>query len=762
MRNIILLLMLFFAVFLTAQCEPEPGAPTGLICELLRAPERAVITDPQPEFGWIVNDTRRGAMQSAWQILVSSSQDLLDQDNGDMWDSGKKISNQSIDLEYQGKNLKPDSEYWWKVRTFDGFNRVGPYSEAQKFQTGRLEWMPLESKWITRGVSEWLLENRQRADYDEIAPERLIRMAEGHYFADFGKAAFATLQLTVSTEKARDSLIIYLGERKTADNRVDRNIGRSNIGLIISSLPLKKGKNTYTLQIQRKKSQYPNSQILAEHMPEVTPFRYAEIINSPSEIFKGNIKQIALFYYFDENASYFKSSNQNLNQVWDLCKYTMKMTPFLALYTDGNRERMPYEADSYIQQLGHYAVDREYSVARYTLQFLLRNPSWPTECHMHMVFIAWHDYMQTGNIELLQKYYIDLKAKTLSALARADGLISTLEGGVTKEFLESLYYRGNSFSDLVDWPRGKQPGKKQASNQGPTPEGERDGYIFMPYNTVVNAFHYRTLVLMADVAKTLGESEEVARFSEQAARVKESFNKEFFETERGIYLDGIGTNHASLHANMYPLAFGLVPSEKIPSVLKYIKSRGMACSVYGAQSLLEALYNTDESEYALSLMTAESKRSWMNMIRAGSTVTTEAWDEYYKPNLTWNHSWGAAPANIIPRRLMGIQPLEPAFRLIEIKPQPGDLTNVEMKMPTIRGPVFVKWTKEGDEFNFKITIPANTRARVWLPSLAADTFKENGKKINECKDIIPVGRDEAFTGFEIGAGEYFFSGQIKN
>ena len=762
MRNIILLLMLFFAVFLTAQCEPEPGAPTGLICELLRAPERAVITDPQPEFGWIVNDTRRGAMQSAWQILVSSSQDLLDQDNGDMWDSGKKISNQSIDLEYQGKNLKPDSEYWWKVRTFDGFNRVGPYSEAQKFQTGRLEWMPLESKWITRGVSEWLLENRQRADYDEIVPERMIRMAEGHYFADFGKAAFATLQLTVSTEKARDSLIIYLGERKTADNRVDRNIGRSNIGLIISSLPLKKGKNTYTLQIQRKKSQYPNSQILAEHMPEVTPFRYAEIINSPSEIFKENIKQIALFYYFDENASHFKSSNQNLNQVWDLCKYTMKMTPFLALYTDGNRERMPYEADSYIQQLGHYAVDREYSVARYTLQFLLRNPSWPTECHMITVFMAWHDYMQTGNTELLQKYYIDLKAKTLSALARADGLISTLEGGVTKEFLETLYYHGNSFSDLVDWPRGKQPGEKQASNQGPTPEGERDGYIFMPYNTVVNAFHYRTLVLMADVAKTLGESEEVARFSEQAARVKESFNKEFFETERGIYLDGIGTNHASLHANMYPLAFGLVPSEKIPSVLKYIKSRGMACSVYGAQSLLEALYNTDESEYALSLMTAESKRSWMNMIRAGSTVTTEAWDEYYKPNLTWNHSWGAAPANIIPRRLMGIQPLEPAFRLIEIKPQPGDLTNVEMKMPTIRGPVFVKWTKEGDEFNFKITIPANTRARVWLPSLAADTFKENGKKINECKDIIPVGRDEAFTGFEIGAGEYFFSGQIKN
>jgi len=62
----------------------------------------------------------------------------------------------------------------------------------------------------------------------------------------------------------------------------------------------------------------------------------------------------------------------------------------------------------------------------------------------------------------------------------------------------------------------------------------------------------------------------------------------------------------------------------------------MACSVYGAQYLLEALYNAGEAEHALNLMTSESKRSWMNMLYMGSTMTTEAWDEYYKPNLTVN------------------------------------------------------------------------------------------------------------------------------
>ena len=82
----------------------------------------------------------------------------------------------------------------------------------------------------------------------EIEPLELLTLSKGHYFADFGKAAFATLQLTVSTEKEKDSLIICLGERRTADHRVDRELGRSKIGLLISPLYLRKGEHTYTLE----------------------------------------------------------------------------------------------------------------------------------------------------------------------------------------------------------------------------------------------------------------------------------------------------------------------------------------------------------------------------------------------------------------------------------------------------------------------------------------------------------------------------------
>jgi len=761
MKKMIFVVLMFFQAIVITQCETQPGPPSGLICELLRAPERAVITDPQPEFGWIVNDTRRGALQSAWQILVASTPDLLEENRGDLWDSGKMISTRSINLEYNGYDLQSDHDYWWKVRTWDQFDRVSAYSHPQKFHMGHLQWMPEKSNWVMTADSEWVLENRQRPEYEPITPKKIIKLADGHYFVDFGKAAFATLQLNLTAAGDQDSVIVCLGERKTSENHVNRDVGRSKIGLFITTLSLKKGLHTYTLEIPRKISHYPNSQVLAEHMPEVTPFRYAEIINAPSQITEDDIRQIALFYYFDDRASALNSSNTNLNQVWGLCKYTMKMTPFLAVYADGNRERMPYEADSYIQQLGHYAVDREYALARYTLQFLMRNPSWPTEWHMHTVLMAWQDYLQIGNSELLQKYYNDLKAKTLSALARPDGLISTREGEVTKAFLQSLYYNGDSFRDIVDWPPGTPAGEKQAGNHGPLPEGERDGYVFMPYNTVVNAFHYRTLELMAKIAGVLDKHEEAIRFAEQAAQVRESFNQYFFDEKRNIYIDGIGTDHASLHANMFPLAFGLVPQTKMVSVVKYIKSRGMACSVYGAQYLLEALYNAGEDDYALSLMTADTKRSWMNMIRAGSTVTTEAWDEYYKPNLTWNHAWGAAPANIIVRRLMGIRPLEPACRVLEIKPQPGNLSEIELKTPTIRGQVDAKWQSDAKSFSFKIRIPANTKARIWLPFPAADIIEEDGKPIDQVRDILPLGTKDGFAGFETGAGEYTFTGRYK-
>ena len=293
---------------------------------------------------------------------------------------------------------------------------------------------------------------------------------------------------------------------------------------------------------------------------------------------------------------------------------------------------------------------------------------------------------------------------------------------VTNEVLNSIHFNGD-LKDIVDWPPG-------SFTKGGT--GERDGYVMGEINTVVNAFHFKALTLMSKIADALNKTDDAKYFRERAGLVKKSINGKLFDFSRKIYIDGEKINHASLHANMIPLAFGLVPNEYKKSVVDFIKSRGMACSVYGAQYLLEALFNAGEDEYAISLMTNNSDRSWPHMIyNVGTTITLEAWDWKYKNNLDWNHAWGAAPANIIPRYVMGVQPLEPGFGRIQIKPQVGDLKSGSLDLATIRGTIHVDFNSEKERsFILNINIPVNTKAKVYLSKLENDNVvvKMDGKK----------------------------------
>jgi len=155
----------------------------------------------------------------------------------------------------------------------------------------------------------------------------------------------------------------------------------------------------------------------------------------------------------------------------------------------------------------------------------------------------------------------------------------------------------------------------------------------------------------------------------------------------------------------------------------------MACSVYGAQYLLEGLYNAGEQQYALDLMRATNDRSWYNMIKVGSTITMEAWDMKYKPNSDWNHAWGAVPANIITRYLWGIIPKTPGFDIVQIKPQMGDLKNSTITVPSIKGPMKGSYQLINEKIRkFQIELPANIKGEFILKSLPGDVVSVNGKK----------------------------------
>jgi len=95
--------------------------PTDLRCEYLVNP--LGIDTCVPRLSWRseirgLKSEVRGLKQASYQILVASSEELLKQDKGDLWDSGKVASDQSVNVEYAGKPLTSNQRCFWKVRVW--------------------------------------------------------------------------------------------------------------------------------------------------------------------------------------------------------------------------------------------------------------------------------------------------------------------------------------------------------------------------------------------------------------------------------------------------------------------------------------------------------------------------------------------------------------------------------------------------------------------------------------------------------------------
>jgi len=123
-----------------------PLPPSNLRCEYLRNP--LGIDARQPRFSWVLAHTGRGQKQSAYQVLVATRPELLGQDEGNQWDSGKVESEDSIQVPYNGKPLESGHAYSWKVRYWDKDGRPSPYSQAAQFEMGLLSSEEWKGQWI--------------------------------------------------------------------------------------------------------------------------------------------------------------------------------------------------------------------------------------------------------------------------------------------------------------------------------------------------------------------------------------------------------------------------------------------------------------------------------------------------------------------------------------------------------------------------------------------------------------------------------------
>ena len=558
---------------------------------------------------------------------------------------------------------------------------------------------------------------------------KTTRLSNGNVLYDFEKDFFGRLSLDLSGMADGDTVIVYIGEKLDSFGKIDRNPG----GTIRSyRYRVSKAQNRDQLFLPDqpdKRNTTGNALRLPEFMGILAPFRYAELEGS-KHADKIRVSREIFHYRFNDQASSFKSSDSVLNAIWDLCKHSIKATSFMGLYIDGDRERIPYEADALINQLSHYALDTEYEIARNTFEYLMKHPTWPTEWQLQMHQIAWYDYLYTGNVELIKKYYDLLRLKTLDAFRQPNGLISTTAVPQRLGFLDSIHYKTfdakQGLRDITDWP---QKGNKIA---GPNYPGESDGFVFCAYNSVVNAYYYKSLLLMKEFARLLDKKDDMILYEQKAKEVYKVFNEVFVDPSTGLIRDGDTTKHCSFHANFFALCFGLVSDLNKVAVKNFLISKDMACSVYGSQFFMDALYNEGMGDHALKMLTKKDERSWYHMLELGAGMTMEAWDLKFKPNLDWNHAWGAAPSNLIAFRMMGIRPTKPGFSETTIRPEIGNLKMVEIRLPTAHGEIYEKITQNENQYDLELKLPKNLKARIELPVFAPGTEKirVRGRMIN--------------------------------
>jgi alpha-L-rhamnosidase len=186
--------LLTLGVVLLAGFCPAAVTTKNLRCEYLTNP--LGIDAGNPRLSWILSADQRGEKQTAYQILVASSAELLKTETGDLWDTGKVASDESSQIAYAGKALTSQTSCYWKVRAWDRAGQAGDWSSVAHWQMGLLQPQDWSARWIAPAppaVASNLTLVIRRATYEAVAE---------------GRAADVTSALKSQVQQGRLKLVV--------------------------------------------------------------------------------------------------------------------------------------------------------------------------------------------------------------------------------------------------------------------------------------------------------------------------------------------------------------------------------------------------------------------------------------------------------------------------------------------------------------------------------------------------------------------------
>ena len=254
-----------------------------------------------------------------------------------------------------------------------------------------------------------------------------------------------------------------------------------------------------------------------------------------------------------------------------------------------------------------------------------------------------------------------------------------------------------------------------------------------PPPLIWTGYYYRGALVVSRAAAALGESDDAVRYSALAGKIKDAINRHFFDENTDNYATGSQTSNA------FPLVLGVVPEDRREAVVRNIVNEIMEThgghihtGHVGTASVIETLTKYGDGEAMYAFATAETYPGWGYMVKQGSTTVWESWGRDWAPDMPPRAHradsmmmWGCIDkffyhclAGICEPDFHGPDFMAPGFEQFEIKPHVlGDLTSAAATVKTVRGLISSSWQRTGDTLVLEVVIPANSQAKVSIPTL---------------------------------------------
>ena len=485
-------------------------------------------------------------------------------------------------------------------------------------------------------------------DVYTLSPEKIKKLAIGHWFVDMGKEYTGQIHFIAKGEKGQ-KVIVRCGEETLEDNEEQVR---------------------YKMRCNCK---YEESCILSGGEDEFLfydykTFRYAEIITDTDCIDSDVIDMMVRHHKFDEKSFSISSNNKLVEEIWKICAQALKIGVQEGYLDCPSREKGQYLGDFIVSGLAHMYITGDWKMYRKALMDFANSCA---VCKGMMAVAPGSLMQEIADFSLVYPLavvnyfkYTNDKDTVRQLIPILDGILEHFEQFKREDgLLEGVVDKWN----IVDWPKNLRDNYDFELSQPPPAVG---------CHNVINAHYYGAVKNVEELKEKLGSSYKI-----RSLDIKESFIKEFYKPETKLFTDTSQSKHSSLHSNVLPAFYGLAPEESKENIKDLIMQKGLCCGVWFSYFVLKSLANLGAYKEEYELITNESEHSWYNMIAEGATTCYEAWGKEQKINTSLCHPWASSPIIAIIEDIAGICPQSFYTSILSANSNLPDGLKLKIKLP---------------------------------------------------------------------------------